>query len=86
MVLGRADERPPLGPGGAITPLSNPAAKAHALAELLLRPDWRRRCGEAIRQRVARYYNNREIDRIYRDLYEAYRTMPSNSRPRRQVA
>ncbi|MGH7583689.1 MAG: GT4 family glycosyltransferase PelF [Gemmatimonadales bacterium] len=86
MVLGGPDEAPPLGAGGTITPLSNPAATAQALAEFLLRPEWRKQCSEAIRQRVARYYNKQEIDQIYRNLYETYRAMPSREAPQLEVA
>jgi glycosyltransferase involved in cell wall biosynthesis len=76
IILGRAGEDPALGPGGAIVPLSNPVATAKALADLLVDPELRARCGEAIRRRTERYYNKRVVDRIYRELYEEYLGMP----------
>jgi polysaccharide biosynthesis protein PelF len=69
LILGRADEEPRLGPGGAVTPVASPEATAAALERMVRDPDWRNRCGEAIRERVSRYYNKRVIDRIYGDLY-----------------
>ena len=72
IIEGRADEEPPLGPGGTVIPLADPAATAGALAELLLDPARRERCGEAIRRRTERYYNKKVVDRIYRDLYDAH--------------
>jgi glycosyltransferase involved in cell wall biosynthesis len=77
IIEGRADEDPPLGPGGFVTPLADPAATAQALAALLLDPALRARCGEAIRQRTRRYYNKRVVDQIYRELYEAHLALPN---------
>jgi polysaccharide biosynthesis protein PelF len=71
IIEGREDEDPPLGMGGFVTPLADPAATAKALADLLLNPELRARCGEVIRRRTERYYNKKVIDRIYRDLYDA---------------
>jgi len=76
LILGRADEEPAIGPGGAITPLASPLDTARELRELLLDPVWRDRCAAAIKERVRRYYDKKEIDRIYRGVYETYRTMP----------
>jgi glycosyltransferase involved in cell wall biosynthesis len=76
MILGRPNESPALGPGGAVTPLSNPAATARALEKLLTDPDWRERCGRAIRERVRRYYNKVDLDEAYRRLYRRYCAEP----------
>ncbi|AWK89178.1 GT4 family glycosyltransferase PelF [Azospirillum thermophilum] len=76
LILGRPDENPPLGPGGAITPLASPLDTARELRALLLDRPWRERCAEAIRQRVARYYDKVEIDRIYRAIYDEHIAMP----------
>lgn len=72
LILGRADEDPPLGPGGAVVALADPEATAQALATLLTDETARRRCGEAIRRRTERYYNKTVVDGIYRDLYGSY--------------
>jgi glycosyltransferase involved in cell wall biosynthesis len=76
MILGSADEDPPLGPGGFVTPLANPAATAKALTDLLTDTDLRQRCGQAIRQRTKQCYNKKVVDNIYRTLYEEYLTTP----------
>ncbi len=69
MLEGRGDEHPRLGPGGVVTPLSNPAKTAEALGKLLTDPAFHARCSGSIRQRVESYYNKKSIDRLYGDLY-----------------
>ncbi|WP_179166038.1 GT4 family glycosyltransferase PelF [Azospirillum agricola] len=76
LLLGRPDEVPPLGPGGAVTPLASPLETARELRALLLDRPWRERCGEAIARRVARCYDKVEIDRIYRAIYDEHIAMP----------
>lgn len=70
MILGRSDEQPALGVGGAITPLANPAATARAIAKLFEDRAHYERCAATIRERVRRYYNKTDLDRAYRALYE----------------
>jgi len=69
IIEGRPDEDPPLGPGGVITELVAPEQIAAAIAGLLKDPQRRRRCGEALRQRVARYYTSEQAAQSYADLY-----------------
>ncbi len=69
MVLGKPDEHPRLGAGGIIVPLSNPQALAEGVLKLLSDRDFYQRCGEAIRQRVALYYNKRDQHLAYHGLY-----------------
>jgi polysaccharide biosynthesis protein PelF len=76
LLLGRPDEDPPLGAGGAITPLASPLDTARELRALLLDRPWREKCGEAIAKRVARYYDKVEIDRIYRTIYDEHIAKP----------
>ena len=76
MLLGSRHENPPLGAGGAITPLSNPTATANALVKLLSEREWYEQCSRNIRERVVRYYNKADLDQTYRNLYEHYRTAP----------
>jgi|tagenome__1003787_1003787.scaffolds.fasta_scaffold20979613_1 glycosyltransferase involved in cell wall biosynthesis len=78
IILGHADEEPPLGPGGFVTPLSNPLATAKGVADLLINPELRKRCGEAIRRRTEKYYNKRVVDQHYRALYEEHLAMPDH--------
>ncbi|MCG5242532.1 GT4 family glycosyltransferase PelF [Azospirillum doebereinerae] len=77
LLLGRPDEIPPLGPGGAVTPLASPLKTAQELRALLLDRPWRDRCAAAIAKRVARYYDKVEIDRIYRAIYDEHIAMPT---------
>jgi polysaccharide biosynthesis protein PelF len=79
IIEGRADEDPPLGAGGFVIPLADPVATAQCLADLLLDPELRARCGEAIRQRTERYYNKKVVDGLYRELYDAHLALPDRS-------
>ncbi len=65
------DAHPP-SHGGAVTPLSNPAATAKAVELLLTDQYWYRRCSEGIRERIRRYYNKSDFDRTYRKLYDSH--------------
>lgn len=79
MIEGRPDEVPALGPAGEIVPLSSPTAAANAFARLLLDRDWWQRCSDAVRTRTERYYNKREIDRIYNEMYIRMMQMPDSA-------
>lgn len=79
MILGREDEMPALGAGGAVCPLSNPGAVAAALLELLTNHEWRQRCGQAIRDRVARHYNKADLDATYGALYRELAALPDRT-------
>ena len=76
---GRPDETPALGPGGIVTNLVAPGEIAAAMGELLSSDDKRRRYGEALRERVRRYYTSEQAATSYRDLYR--RLIESPSRP-----
>jgi polysaccharide biosynthesis protein PelF len=73
MIFGRPGESPALGPGGVVTPLSNPAETAAGVLVLLKDRESYRRCSSAIRERVRRYYHMTDLDKKYRELYEFYR-------------
>ncbi len=70
MIMGREDEYPPLGPGGAITPLANPRMVAEALLHLFSDKDYYHRVSQAIQQRVQHYYNKEQQYDAYKALYE----------------
>lgn len=76
LLLGRPDEEPPLGAGGAVTALAAPLETARELRALLLDGMWRDRCAAVIKERVRLYYDKVEIDRIYRALYDEHIVMP----------
>ncbi len=81
---GRADETPALGPGGIVTNLVAPGEIAAAMGEFLASDDMRRRYGEALRERVRRYYTSEQAANSYRDLYR--RLIEAPSRPHDQAA
>lgn len=86
MLFGMPHEDPPLGTGGAITPLSNPAETAKELAALIKDPDYMASARKAIKERVRKYYNKVEIDRIYHELYVTFianETVPEGERVQR---
>ncbi|MBF0623410.1 MAG: GT4 family glycosyltransferase PelF [Magnetococcales bacterium] len=76
MILGAPTEDPPLGPGGAVTPVSNPAETAKALVELLINPAWHAQCAAAIRERIKRYYDLADLKKAYQDIYDDLRRRP----------
>jgi glycosyltransferase involved in cell wall biosynthesis len=69
LILGGQQEKPPLGAGGAITPLANPAATAEALRILLTNAEWYQSCSRNTRERVRNFYNRSDLDGAYRTLY-----------------
>jgi glycosyltransferase involved in cell wall biosynthesis len=80
IIEGAPDETPPLGPGGIVTGLVAPAETAAAVGRLLADQALRRRCGEALRQRVARYYTSERATRAYAELYQRLLQRPTESR------
>jgi len=72
LILGNKFEHPKLKPGGAVTPLSNPAATAKEVGELLTDKYWYEQCGQACKDRVLKYYNKPDLIKRYRDLYQSY--------------
>jgi len=80
LIYGRDDEDPPIGEGGAVTPLASPVDTANALRDILLDPPRRERLGAAMRERVRRHYDKRVIDKIYRGIYDAEMSRPDRAR------
>ncbi len=76
IILGKPDETPALGRGGAIVPLASPLAVADAMCELLMNPARLAAAGQAMRERVLRHYNKPQCDAAYRGLYETHRRAP----------
>lgn len=72
MILGRPDESPGLGAGGAVVPLSSPAATADAIYSLLVDRDTYRACSHTIRERVAKYYSKQQQYTAYEALYATW--------------
>jgi polysaccharide biosynthesis protein PelF len=76
IIEGRSDEKPPLGPGGLITPVVDPSAIAAAVGRLLDDPAMRRSYGETLRKRVRANYTSERAARAYTDLYNDLRSRP----------
>lgn len=72
LILGSELESPRLKPGGAVIPLSNPAATAKEVGDLLMDKNWYEQCGEAMKERVRLYYNEADLIERYRGLYNGY--------------
>jgi polysaccharide biosynthesis protein PelF len=72
LILGNKFESPKLKPSGAVTPLSNPAATAKEVGELLTDKFWYQQCSQASKDRVLKYYNKPDLIKRYRDLYQNY--------------
>lgn len=66
---GAPDENPNLGLGGRIAPVMDSDAIGQAVVDLLGDPALRRRCGEALRTRVATHFTSEGSANQYRALY-----------------
>jgi glycosyltransferase involved in cell wall biosynthesis len=69
LIYGKIDESPPLGAGGAVTPLSNPSAIADNIILLLKDPPYYASCSQAIKKRVETYYDEKEVQKNYQEIY-----------------
>ncbi len=76
ILMGKPDETPALGRGGAIVPLASPLAVADAMCDLLMDPARLAKAGAVMRERVIRHYNKPQCDASYRALYETLRRAP----------
>ncbi len=77
MLEGRRDEQPALGEGGILTDIVSPEQTADAVAALLDDPERRQRMGQAMQQRIMRYYDLDLVDEIYSHIYRRYCDLPS---------
>lgn len=75
MIRGFKNEDPPLGPGGAVSGLSNPISIANNIIPLLTDRELFVRCSEAMRKRVRTYYNKDDQHKAYRELYASLMAM-----------
>jgi glycosyltransferase involved in cell wall biosynthesis len=76
IIEGRADETPPIGPGGTVTPLVAAGDIADAVEALLRDPERRRREGEALRARVKALYRSEQAAAAYTRLYAEMSARP----------
>ncbi len=72
MIFGRSDEDPPLGQAGDVTPLASPKRTAEAIAKILNSPKLYEQCSNAIKERVFKYYNLKDVNEAYNKIYLKY--------------
>jgi len=70
MIHGRDAADKALGPSGLVTGIANPGATADAILTLARDPGLRKEFGEAGRTRVRTYYDEADLVRSYRSIYE----------------
>ena len=83
ILLGRADEEPPLGAGGIVTDLVSPEQIADGIIKLIEDAPLRKAMGERLRRRVERFYPSDLSRDAYRGLYG--RLMGRERRPQWQA-
>ena len=64
-----------VGVGGIITPMATPGATARAVLEMHDKPELRAKMRDAMRERVQRFYDQRDMVAAYDELYQRYRDM-----------
>ncbi|WP_426958255.1 GT4 family glycosyltransferase PelF [Muricoccus radiodurans] len=69
MIEGDPTEPDGIGPGGAVTPVADPAAVAEAVAALLLDPERRARAAAAMQARIRARFLKSDCDAAYARLY-----------------
>ena len=70
LLMGIAEEDQALGESGFVTPVASPDATARAMIQLWQDSDLRLRMGRAGQERVQRYYQQEQLYRSYKDLYQ----------------
>ncbi|MFA6915106.1 MAG: GT4 family glycosyltransferase PelF [Parachlamydiales bacterium] len=68
---GKMNENPPLGVGGLVSQLANPLSVSKNILRLLLDKKFYDECSRTIRLRVHKYYDEREMQTKYKQLYES---------------
>ena len=64
-----------LGEGGLVVPIANPGALAGAILEVARDPERLERMGQTMRQRVERFYDEKDMVRRYQEIYELHMRM-----------
>jgi len=72
LLFGMAPEDRALGMGGLITPMASPGETAKAVVQLYRDPALRRRMRDAMRARVEKFYDQRDMVAAYREIYQRY--------------
>jgi glycosyltransferase involved in cell wall biosynthesis len=69
LLYGRTPEDRAIGIGGLITPMASPGATAAAVLKLYEQPELRAKMRDAMRERVTRFYDQRDMVAAYEELY-----------------
>ncbi len=69
LIYGRECEKPQLGAGGAVTPLSNAKATASEIIKLLTDFSYYDKCSSTIKKRVHKYYQVDDQRKAYTEIY-----------------
>jgi len=76
LLYGRGPEDRSLGAGGFVTPMASPGETARAILELHADPALRARMRDAMRARVAKFYDQRDMVAAYGEIYTTYEQAP----------
>lgn len=69
LLYGRVPEDRVLGAGGIVTPMASPGETAKAILQLYREPALRQRMRETMRERVRRFYDQRDMVSAYDEIY-----------------
>jgi polysaccharide biosynthesis protein PelF len=72
LLYGRQPEDRALGEGGIVTPMASPGETAKAILQLYRDPGLRRRMRDAMRERVRKFYDQRDMVTAYDELYRRF--------------
>jgi len=72
LLHGRTPEDRAIGAGGIITPMASPGETARAIIELFEKPELRERMRDAMRERVRRFYDQRDMVAAYDEIYRRH--------------
>jgi glycosyltransferase involved in cell wall biosynthesis len=72
LLYGRHPEDRAVGEGGIVTPMASPGETARAILQLYRDPGLRRRMRDAMRERVRRFYDQRDMVAAYDELYQRF--------------
>jgi len=72
LLYGRGPEDRSLGSGGFVTPMASPGETARAVLELHANPELRERMRDAMRARVEKFYDQRDMVGAYGEIYTNY--------------
>jgi glycosyltransferase involved in cell wall biosynthesis len=72
LLHGRTPEDRALGAGGLITAMASPGETAAAILKLYDQPELRRRMRDTMRERVTRFYDQRDMVAAYDEIYRRH--------------